>query len=220
MKKGTFSIVFITIVVTLLVLVAGNFTYSYMQAHKYDSDQLPNQETVCGEGGGCSLTDEVTYGFEVGDTIPNLTLTDFNGNEVMLYDLLEGKDKFILNLSVNWCSDCQRQNDKLQQYYSQLPENVGVAVVYVDFDKGDDPNKQASEELARQKIETEGYTFPTYYDYDDALLNEIEPTAVPVNFVLDGSGEIKGHTQEIDMDILLQDNLETYNPAITTTTQQ
>jgi peroxiredoxin len=215
MKNSKLLIVIITVVITLIVLVVANLSYGYIQAHKYDSDQLPNEESVCGEGGGCSLSDEVTYGFEVGDTIPNLTLTDFNGNEVMLYDLLEGKDKFILNLSVNWCSDCQRQNDKLQEYYTQLPENVGVAVVYVDFSKGDDPNKQASEELARQKIETEGYTFPTYYDYDQELLNEIEPTAVPVNFVIDGSGEIKAHTQEIDMDILLQDNLETYNPIIT-----
>jgi sulfatase maturation enzyme AslB (radical SAM superfamily) len=48
MKKSTPVIVITTIIATLIVLIALNFSYNYMQTHKYDSDQLPNEESVCG----------------------------------------------------------------------------------------------------------------------------------------------------------------------------
>lgn len=189
----------------LLILVTS-FIFILSGCGKADTE-MPNPEkdnAVCGQDTGCSIKNEREKGYKVGDRIPNIALTDINGKETKLYDLMEGKDKFILNLSADWCSDCQREKDKLSKEYANLPDNVGVAVVYLNFSK-DDGERSTSPEQIKKYIQEEDYPFPVFVD-DGSLLKAAGVTSIPVNFVLDATGVIKGHTEEIDMDNLLLSN--------------
>lgn len=169
---------------------------------------------VCGLGEGCSISDKRVQGYQVGNQVPNLELTTFDGSTSYLYDLLKGKDKFILSLAVDWCPDCERQDEKLNQYYEQLPENYGAAVVFVDYTSADG-TKTTNKAQAQAYVEGKQYTFPTFWDEGNVIAEDFGGVlATPTNIMLDENAIIKGKTEEMDMDILFNTNDVDYNPAI------
>ncbi len=196
-------------VMILLIVVIGfiiSFSYIKMNGSKVTYPNMDNTSEVCGSGEGCNVEDNRQIGYEVGNHFPNIELTDINGKTSKLYDLIEGKDKFVLNLSVDWCSDCQREKDKLNKSYAKLEENnIGVAVVYINLSK-DDAERSTNIKQIEDYLNTKKYKFPTYVDYNDDLLNTINVTSIPVNFILDKNAVIKSHSEEIDMDNLLLNN--------------
>lgn len=196
-------------VMILLIVVIGfiiSFSYIKMNGSKVTYPNMDNTSEVCGSGEGCNVEDNRQIGYEVGNHFPNIELTDINGKTSKLYDLMEGKDKFVLNLSVDWCSDCQREKDKLNKSYAKLEENnIGVAVVYINLSK-DDAERSTNIKQIEDYLNTKKYKFPTYVDYNDDLLNTINVTSIPVNFILDKNAVIKSHSEEIDMDNLLLNN--------------
>lgn len=166
-------------------------------------------DAVCGQGEGCTLSKEAYVGFEVGDQIPNLELVDVDGNVTNLYDMVLGHDKFVLGLAADWCSDCHRQNEKLDEYYSSLEaQGYGAAVVFVNYSSADG-SKTTNEQQMIDFINESDFSFPTFYDKDGAIIDQTgELNAVPYNFVLDENAIIKAKTSEIDMDNLFLDNSE------------
>lgn len=178
-----------------------------------------SEVAVCGQGEGCTISEKRVQGFNVGDQIPNLELQKFDGQTVSLYDQLAGKDKFILSLAVDWCSDCERQDEKLNQYYKLLPENYGAAVVFVDYSSADG-TKTTNKAQANEYVDAMDYVFPTFWDEGNKIANDFGGVlATPTNIVLDENGIIKAKTEEIDMDILFGKNNAEYDPAIISSTQ-
>ncbi len=195
----------IIILIILIALIVG-LGYIKINGKKVNYPNMQSASEVCGAGEGCNVEDNRQVGYEVGDHFPNIELTDIEGNTSKLYDLMEGKDKFVVNLSVDWCSDCQREKDKLNKSYAKLEKNnIGVAVVYINLSK-DEAERSTNIDQIKNYLNDKKYDFPTYIDYNDKLLNSINVTSIPVNFVLDKNAVIKSHSEEIDMDNLLLDN--------------
>ncbi len=211
--------------IIIVLVIVGTFSIAGFGVKKYLSanEVYPNMESdaeVCqGEAASKADDDEtknkpkpkkIKTGYEVGERFPNVELTDINGNTDKLYDLMEGKDKFIINLSADWCSDSQREKDKLNQVYPELEkENIGIAVVYVNLSKPDKGITTNIDQIKNYLTES-NFIFPTYIDYNDELQNNLNLSSVPTNIVLDKNAIIKGHTEEIDMDNLLLDNSEEF----------
>lgn len=201
-NKIVFLIVFILLII--LVLFEG---YNYYTNHQR-MEEIVSDNSVCGKNQGCELENKRYKGFEVGDQIPNIELIDFKGNKTNLYDLLKGKDKFILSLAVDWCSDCKRQDEKLNKYYDNLGDDKGAAVLFVNY-TSKDGSKKTNKDQAKKFVEDQNYNFPTFWDEEDIISKKFGSVkATPTNIVLDGNGIIKAKTEEIDMDILFLDNKE------------
>lgn len=178
------------------------------------ADFRPNDE-LCGQGEGCNISNKRVQGFSVGNQIPNIELTTFEGETTLLYEMLDGKDKFILSLAVDWCSDCERQDQKLDEYYSKLPDNYGAAVVFVDYTSSDG-TKTTNKKQAQQYVSEKDYSFPYFWDENNQIANKFGGVlATPTNILLDEDAIIKAKTEEIDMDILFATNQEQYDPEIT-----
>lgn len=204
MKKIiTVFIGFFAIALISIAILSGS---GHVKAEMLSSDS----NATCGQGGGCALTKEAYKGYDVGDQIPNLTLTSANGDTTSLYDLVKGHDKFILSFAADWCSDCHRQNEKLNDYYNSLEDNnYGAAVVFINYSNSDG-SKTTNEQQMIDFINEQNYSFPTFYDKDSSFVNQYGSVyAVPFNFVLDENAIIKGKTMEIDADNLFLDNSET-----------
>lgn len=167
---------------------------------------MPNAD-VCGLGEGC-LASTAEYGYNVGDVMPDTTLTDIEGNEYQLYDLMEGKDKVILSLEASWCDDCHRQDVKYNQFYENLPDNVLYLPIYTSYSKEDDPEKQANLETTKAYLNDKGYEYKAYYDTNDKLWKKFQAKGTPTNIVLDKNARIKAISLEYDSDILLLKNTE------------
>lgn len=205
MKKGL-----IAVVLLVVVIGAGYFALKPTEAVPLASDDA----AVCGLGEGCNISDKRVQGFEVGNQMPNIELKTIDGEIVNLYDLLEGKDKFILSLAADWCSDCERQDDKLNQYYNELPESYGAAVLYVDYTSSDG-TKTTSADQVKSYLEEKQYVFPTFWDENNKIAEQFGGVlATPTNIVLDENAIIKAKTEEIDMDILFETNDADYDKTI------
>ncbi len=202
------KISFIIISILFLLLVLFN-TFTYINNNK-PIEELTQTNAVCGQNEGCEVKSNRVKGFNVGDQIPNIELVDFDGNKTYLYDMLEGKDKFVLSLAVDWCPDCQRQDAKLNDYYPSLEkENKGAAVVFVDY-SSKDGTKTTSKEQAQKFVDQKNYSFPVFWDEENKIAEYFGGVkATPTNIVLDENGIIKAKTEEMDMDILFLDNKET-----------
>ncbi len=202
--KISFSLIFILFISLLTFNV-----YFYLSNHK-PIEELVENNNVCGQNQGCEVKSNRVKGFNVGEQIPNLKLVDFEGNSTYLYDMIKGKDKFVLSLAVDWCSDCQRQDKKLNQYYNDLEKNnLGAAVLFVDY-TSKDGTKTTSKEQAKKFTENMNYSFPIFWDENNLIAKDFGGIkATPTNIVLDKNGIIKAKTEEIDMDILFLKNKET-----------
>lgn len=205
MKKGL-----IAIVAFVIIIGAGYFMLKPTEAVPLTSDDT----AVCGLGEGCTISDKRVQGFDVGNQIPNIELKTIDGETTNLYDLLEGKDKFILSLAADWCSDCERQDDKLNQYYNDLPDNYGAAVLYVDYTSSDG-SKTTNADQVKEFLEEKQYVFPTFWDEGNKIAEKFGGVlATPTNIVLDENAIIKAKTEEIDMDILFETNDADYDQSI------
>ncbi len=198
--------------IVIIIIVEALLFGAYLFATRpTEAEALTTSEDVCGDGEGCSISDKRVQGFEVGDQLPNLEFETIDGDTTMLYDLLEGKDKFIISFTADWCSDCERQDEKLNEYYEDLPEEYGAAVMFVDY-TSKDGTKTTDKEQVTQYLKEKNYTFPTFWDEDNIIADDFDGIlATPTNIVLDGDAVIKAKTEEIDMDVLFQTNEETYN---------
>ncbi len=206
-KKSTFSKVIITLI---LLGFIGLLTVDGMEYYKNTrpSEDLTGEEELCGQGEGCEVSKKRYKGFEVGDQIPDIELVGFNDEKINLYELIEGKEKFVLSFAADWCSDCERQDEKLNEYYNNLPEEYGAAVVFVDY-TSKDGEQTTNKEQTRGYVEKKAYSFPTFWDEDNLIAKDLgHIKATPTNIVLDSNAIIKAKTEEIDADILLLPNKE------------
>lgn len=198
------------IIFVLIILSLGLVHYKSLEIYSYGKVvSLAENEEVCGQGEGCDLSTKIKKGFDLGDQVPNLTLIDSEGNETKLYDQIRGKEKFVLSFTADWCSDCLRQDKKLNEYYDDIKDKYGVAIFYNQYTSRDG-QQTSTEESSRKFLDEQDYVFPTYIDTDNKVANKFGGVkATPTNIILDENGIIKGKTQEIDLDILLLDNKET-----------
>lgn len=198
-----------TTIITVILIAFIIFNLNLYRVNNIPINELVQENALCGQGEGCSISDKRTQGFEVGDQIPNIELVDFEGNKTNIYDLLQEKDKFILSFAADWCSDCQRQDKKLATYYNDLPSEYGAAVVFVDYSSLDG-TQTTSKEQSSDFVSKMNYPFPTFWDEDGKLAKEFNGIkSTPTNIVLDSNGIIKAKTEEIDMDILFLPNEDT-----------
>ncbi len=169
----------------------------------------PNQSEVCDTGSSCSVSTNYKYGYNVGNVIEDITLTDLDGNESSLYDLMEGYEKIIISLEASWCSDCHRQDEKLINTYDSLDEDVLIIPVFTSYSKEGDAERTANYDTTVEYVNESGLAelgIGIYYDYDDTLFDAFGRAGTPTNVVLDTNGRIKAISLEYDFDILLQDN--------------
>lgn len=205
------SVKLILIIIAVEILVFAAYTFA---TKPQIADVINQDDAVCGQGEGCTISKKRYVGYEVGNQLPNIELTTVDGETQYLYDLMKGKDKFIISLAADWCSDCQRQEDKLNEYYENLPENYGAAVIFVDYTSSDG-SKTTSKEQVTTYLEDENYSFPTFWDEGNAIADNFGGVlATPTNIVLDENAIIKAKSEEIDMDILFETNDEDYDQSI------
>ncbi|MGL4588664.1 MAG: TlpA family protein disulfide reductase [Mycoplasmatales bacterium] len=200
----------VTLLGVFVILFAATGCSATSSLGKYEPLVVEEGFQLCGPDGGCSLNEEVQKGYDVGNQIPNLELTDFDGKKVMLYDLVKGKKKFVLNFSTYWCDDCHREKQKMNEYYPTKPDEIDMAVVYINRppNKERDMKPEAVKENTIKYLDENKYTFPTFYDESSKLQEDLKVYRVPFNIVLDENAIIKAKVEETDFDNLISSNNE------------
>ena len=151
-----------------------------------DSDTITEIETVFGNTTD-SITDEETEIDSEEETVspylaPDFTVYDVNGNEVKLSDY-RGKP-IVLNFWARDCIYCTREMPDFQNMYEKYGDRVEFLMVcFTSF-------SNRGIEYEKEYIETNGYTFPVYYDTSDSAVSAYGISSIPQTFFIDSNFDL------------------------------
>lgn len=117
-------------------------------------------------------------GLEKGNTAPDFTLTDLEGNQVTLSDL-RGQ-VVMINFWATWCGFCRVELPVIQSVY-ETHRDSGFVVLAIDV--------QESAKLVGAFVEDMGMTFPVLLDSGEVTyLYDVR--GLPMSFFIDQNGVI------------------------------
>ena len=141
-----------------------------------------------------------------GDTVPNITLQDLEGNRVSLEDL-SGR-AVVLNFWATWCPPCRREMPILDGVNNSYDAR-GVTVIGIDVGE--------PAPVVKRYVESIRVNYPIWVDaassraeFDDtrALFNRFGGVGFPTTVFIDAEGEIRAkHVGELSRG-LLQSRIE------------
>ena len=121
-------------------------------------------------------------GVEIGDTIPEYSAPDLDGDEISFEDL-RGK-VVLVSVWATWCGPCRVEMPSIQALYDRYNDE-GFTVLAVSIDT--DPRYKRKVKEFRDQYEL---TFPILLDPANEITRTLETVGVPENFVIDKQGRI------------------------------
>lgn len=122
----------------------------------------------------------VAKGGLVGQTAPDFTLTDMQGENVALSQF-RGK-VVILNFWATWCPPCREEMPSMEQLYRDL-ESQGLVMLAVNVEKN-------GKEAVTQFLQKRSYSFPILLDSENVAQNTYGVFRFPESFIIDRNGVV------------------------------
>jgi len=115
----------------------------------------------------------------VGATVPDFTLTTFDGQTIDIQDL-RGK-VVVINFWASWCKPCEQEAAELEQAYNRYrdEEVVFLGVDYVDTDRE-----------AMAYLEKFGITYPNGPDLGTRISQAFRIRGVPETYLVAADGRL------------------------------
>ncbi|MGB2897211.1 MAG: TlpA disulfide reductase family protein [Anaerolineales bacterium] len=115
----------------------------------------------------------------VGDRVPDLTLTTFEGDEIDFADL-HGQI-IVVNFWASWCKPCEQEAVELEQAY-QMYKDQGVNFLGVDY--------VDTETEARAYLAKFGITYPNGPDLGTRISQAFRTIGVPETYIIGPDGHL------------------------------
>ena len=116
------------------------------------------------------------------EALKDLTVYDLEGNAHSLSDF-RGKP-VILNFWAPWCGYCKMEMPDFEEAYQKYGEEIHFLMINVT------DGVQETVEKASAYVAEQGYTFPVFYDTDQAAMLNYNLSGLPVTYLLDEEGQI------------------------------
>ena len=117
----------------------------------------------------------------LGQTMPDFTVTDTQGNSFTLSKALADHEAVLINLFATWCGPCQNEFPFLEEVYQAYGDKA--AFIALSGDPSD------TMEMVREFQENLGLTFPFGRD-EEGLMTKMEFRFFPTTLVVDRFGRI------------------------------
>ena len=116
----------------------------------------------------------------IGDTAPNFSLSDIDGNKVSLSDLLKGKE-VMLNFWASWCPECRKETATLNEIAKKYKDKIDVVGI----------NLRESKEDVQSFIGSKGIGYKMLLDTNGKVARQYGVFGVPVNVLINKEGLVK-----------------------------
>ncbi len=128
---------------------------------------------------GIGLVRSQRGSIRVGDRVPDLTLSTFDGDEINFADL-RGQI-VVVNFWASWCKPCEQEAIELEQAY-QMYKDQGVVFLGVDYV---DTETEALAYLAKFRI-----TYPNGPDLGTRISQAFRTLGVPETYIIGPDGRL------------------------------
>ena len=156
-------------------------------------------ETTIPETAATEETEAVDY------SAPDFTMYDLDGNPVNLSDFF-GKP-IVLNFWASWCGPCKSEMPDLEEAYLEYGEDIHFLIVNLT------DGSSETVETASAYIESQGYTFPVYYDTDMDGAYAYSISSIPMTFFIDANGDLYTYYLGAMSADILQQGIDMIYPA-------
>ncbi len=111
---------------------------------------------------------------------PDFTVEDLSGKKHKLSDF-RGKP-VILNFWASWCGPCKMEMPDFEELYNEYGDKIHFLMVNMT------DGYQETKEKATAHIDSEGYTFPVYYDTNMEAAYAYGVSSIPATYFIDSEG--------------------------------
>ena len=120
-------------------------------------------------------------GYQLGDTMPDFTVTTYDGRTITLSEVLQKKDAVLINLWATWCPPCRAEFPHMQEAYERYSGDIEI--IALSSEPGD------TDEVLADFVAQQGLTFPV--GRDTAYLSyQFATGSIPTSVVVDRFGTI------------------------------
>ncbi len=157
---------------------SGNITDS----GKDDPTNKEESNVNTGESGGNSQENGSNEEEEEDIPFPSddFTVLDYNGNEVKLSDM-KGKP-IIINFWASWCPGCVSEMSAFDEVYKEYKDKVNFMMINLPGTRNETIGS------AKQFVESNGYTFPVYFDTTFEASDTYSAYYLPTTIFFDAKG--------------------------------
>jgi thiol-disulfide isomerase/thioredoxin len=137
------------------------------------------------------------------DRLPDIELTDMNGQRVNLSSYGESGEITVINFWATWCTPCKKELNNIVDLYPDWQEDFNVRVVAISID--DSRNKAK----VKSYVNGQAWDYDVLLDVNGVLKQKLNFQTIPFTVVVDAEGNIVDrHSGYVDGDeYLLEEKL-------------
>lgn len=142
-------------------------------------------------------------GAQAQDRLPNVELTDMNGQRVNLSAYGESGEITVINFWATWCTPCKKELNNIVDLYPDWQEDFNVRLVAISID---DARNKAK---VKSYVNGQGWDYDVLLDVNGVLKQKLNFQTIPFTVVIDANGNIvERHSGYVDGDeYLLEEKL-------------
>lgn len=122
----------------------------------------------------------------IGQKAPDFEMTDMNGSNVRLYDILEDCELLLIDFWAAWCGPCRNENPNILEVYNEYKDD-GFDVIGISLDR--------DRESWLGAIKSDGLPWTQVSDlnyWNCPVASQYGVTAIPTSYLIDRDATIIG----------------------------
>ena len=168
------TILAVGLLAVLAIFIAREFIVSEEEKQSANNEQIEST---------ADMENIQDTGLQIGETAPDFTLTNLQGESMTLSDF-RGQ-KVILNFWASWCGPCRAEMPDMQKFYEATSDQD------IEVLAGNLTHFERQREHVDEFVEEFGLTFPIPLDVDNKQYDAYKVLTIPTTYFLDEQGIIQ-----------------------------